>query len=79
MYFDTLKIIPREIHVNNTLVPPIVTRGKVNPVAGTRFRFTAILARACTVSIRLRPMAKNAPNALGLWVTSRTFRKNNST
>ena len=36
IYFDTLKIIPNAIQVNNILVPPMEIRGRLSPVAGTK-------------------------------------------
>ncbi len=75
----TLRIIPSEIQVKIKLVPPIDIKGSVKPVTGTKCTDTAMFANACTVSDRLKPMAKKVPNAFGLLVTSFTVRKKSMT
>ena len=54
-------------------------KGSVNPVTGTKCTETAILANACTVRDRLKPMARKVPKAFGLLVTSFTVRKKSNT
>ena len=72
-------MIPKEIQVNKTDVPPILIIGKVKPVTGTKFTDTAILINAWITKLALKPIANIAPNALGLFVMSRVTRNTNKT
>ena len=64
-FLATLNIIPIAKHVKIKLVPPMLTNGKVTPVTGNKLTVTAIFATACMANVKLRPNAKNAPNAKG--------------
>ena len=47
-------------------VPPLLTKGNVKPVLGTKFTAMAILINACITKAKDKPTASKAPNALGL-------------
>jgi hypothetical protein len=79
IYFETLNIIPNATHENINEVPPIEIIGIGNPATGIKCTETAIFAKACNTNIVPKPIAKIAPNALGLSVTNRTHLKNSKT
>ena len=51
----------KQVKINE--LPPILTKGSVTPVTGNRFTFTAMFVIACITNVKLKPNAKNAPNA----------------
>ena len=60
----TLNIIPIEQHVKMNELPPMLTKGNVTPVTGTKFTFTAMFATAWIIKVKLNPKAKKAPKPL---------------
>ncbi len=67
-------MIPIARHVNKNELPPILTSGSVTPVTGNKFTFTAILISAWITKVKLRPSARNAPNAYGHFLNIRILR-----
>src|SRR5882757_7859973 len=61
----TLRMMPMARQVNKKELPPILTSGRVTPVTGNRFTFTAIFANAWITRVKLSPNARNAPKAKG--------------
>ena len=54
--------------VNQMEVPPILIKGRVTPVTGSKFTATAILMNACITNAKLNPIARKAPKAPGLLI-----------
>src|SRR3984893_10714360 len=62
-FLATLRMIPIARQVNKKELPPILTSGKVTPVTGNKFTFTAIFTSAWITKVKLNPNARKAPKA----------------
>ena len=51
--------MPMARQVNKNELPPILIKGKVTPVTGNKFTFTAILANAWITRVKLNPNAED--------------------
>ncbi len=58
-------------------VPPILNKGKVKPVTGSKCNETAIFANAWMTMLKQSPIATIAANGLGHLVTNRVHLKSN--
>ena len=70
----TLSTMPIARQVNQTEVPPMLTRGRGCPVTGTRLTATAMLIMAWRTSMRLSPTATSDPKGLSQRCAIRTAR-----
>src|SRR5262249_21806441 len=74
-FLATLNMMPIAKQVNRNELPPILINGSVTPVTGNKFTLTAIFAIAWMARVKLKPKARNAPNAKGHFLKMRMLLK----